>query len=140
MGDHIRDKHSKGKTRYKTKTKYQYIEEHRQKYIYDLCNEEFDNESKLKQHGGIDHKVHEENKISYSNGLAVLAEEIMNGEKRLEDLLNYITGHKELDLDLDLELEPEGLVRHAQPKEIRKNRRQLIDVYKAMENLEKYKN
>merc|ERR1712115_346925 len=134
MGDHIRDKHSKGKMRYKNKTEYQYIEEHRQKYICDLCNEEFDNESKLKQHGEIDHKIHEENKISYSNGLAVLAEEIMNGEKGLEDLLNYITGHKELDLDYDLELEPEGLVRHAQPKEIRKNEKEPKTINRCLQS------
>merc|ERR1711867_393964 len=124
LEDHIRDKHSKGKTRYRNKKEYQYIEEHRQKYICDLCNEVFYKESKLKQHGEIDHKINEENKISYLNGFAALAEDIMNGDKGLEDLLNYITGNKELDLDLDLELESEGLVRHAQPKEIRKNKKE----------------
>ena len=58
----------------------------------------------------------------------------MNGEKGLEDLLNYITGHKELDLDLDLELEPEGLVRHAQPKEIRKNEKEPKTINRCLQS------
>merc|ERR1712115_49819 len=139
LEDHIRDKHSKGKTRYRNKKEYQNIEEHRQKYICDLCNEDFYNESKLKQHGEIDHKIHEENKISYLNGFATLAEDIMNRDKGLEDLKNYITGHRDIELEPtesmkvmgiiklinsyfgnDLELGSEGLVRHAQPKEQRK--------------------
>merc|ERR1712115_319133 len=100
----------------------------------DLCNEEFNNESKLKQHGEIDHKIHEENKINYLNGFAVLAEDIMNGDKGLENLQNYITGHRDIELEptesmkvmgiikliKDLELGSEGLMRHAQPKEKRK--------------------
>merc|ERR1712240_85891 len=134
LEDHIREKHSKGKTRYRNKKEYQNIEEHRQKYICDLCNEEFYNESKLKQHREIDHKIHEENKISYLNGFAALAEDIMNGDKGLEDLLNYITGHKELDLDLDLELESEGLVRHAQPKEIRKNEKEQKTINRCLQS------
>merc|ERR1712115_448794 len=140
LEDHIREKHSKGKTRYRKKKEYQNIEQHKQKYICDLCNEEFNNESKLKQHGEIDHKIHEENKINYLKGFATLAEDIMNGDKGLEDLQNYITGHRDIKLEPtesmkvigiiklinsyfgnDLELGSEGLVRHAQPKEIRKN-------------------
>ena len=58
----------------------------------------------------------------------------MNGEKGLEDLLNYITGHKELDLDLDLELESEGLVRHAQPKEIRKNEKEQKTINRCLQS------
>merc|ERR1712115_137134 len=139
LEDHIREKHSKGKTRYRNKKEYQNIEEHRQKYICDICNEEFNNESKLIQHGEIDHKIHEENKINYLNGFAALAEEIMNEDKGLEDLQNYITGHRDIELEPtesikvmgiiklinsyfgnNLELGSEGLVHHAQPKEQRK--------------------
>merc|ERR1712115_266937 len=139
LEDHIREKHSQEKMRYRNKKDYQNIEEHRQKYICDLCNEEFNNESKLKKHGEINHKIHEENKIGYLNGFAALAEDIMNGDKGLEDLQNYITGQKDIELEPTesmkvmsiiklinsyfgnyLELGSEGLVHHAQPKEQRK--------------------
>merc|ERR1712115_351454 len=115
------------------------IEEHGQKYICDLCNEGFNNESKLKKHGEINHKIHEEKKIDYLNGFATLAEDIMDGYKGLEDLQNYITGHRDIELEPtesmtvmgiiklinsyfgnDLELGSAGLLRHAQPKEQRK--------------------
>merc|ERR1712115_2629 len=142
MGDHKRKKHSQEreeKMKCRNKREYQNIGEHRQKYICDLCNEEFNNESKLKKHGEINHKIHEEKKIGYLNGFATLAEDIMNGDKGLEDLQNYITGHKDIELEPtesmkvmgiiklinsyfgnDIELGSEGLVRHAQPKEQRK--------------------
>merc|ERR1711867_73288 len=142
MGDHIREKHSQEKMRYRNKREYQNIGEQRQKYICDLCNEEFNNESKLKKHGETNHKIHEEKKISYLNGFAALAEDIMNGDKGLEDLQNYITEHRDIELEPtesmkvtgiiklinsyfgetsseDLELGSEGLMRHAQPKEQR---------------------
>merc|ERR1712115_128758 len=153
LEDHIREKHSKGKTRYRNKKEYQNIEEHRQKYICDLCNEEFNNESKLKQHGEIDHKIHEENKINYLNGFAALAEDIMNGDKGLEDLQNYITGHRDIELEPtesikvmgiieliisyfgnDLELGSEGLVRHAQPKEIRENEKEHKTINRCLQS------
>merc|ERR1712115_65297 len=151
LEDHIREKHSKGKTRYRNKKEYQNIEEHRQKYICDLCNEEFNNESKLKQHGEIDHKIHEENKINYLNGFAALADDIMNGDKGLEDLQNYITGHRELEpiesikvmgiikliisyFGNDLELGSEGLARHAQPKEIRKNEKEQETINRCLQS------
>merc|ERR1712115_623943 len=145
MGDHKRKKHSQEreeKMKCRNKREYQNIGEHRQKYICDLCNEEFNNESKLKQHGEIDHKIHEEDKIGYLNGFAALAEDIMNGDKGIKDLQNYITGHRDIELEPtesmkvigivklinsyfgetsseDLELGSEGLMGHAQPKEQR---------------------
>merc|ERR1712115_332339 len=141
LEDHIRKKHSQEREeKMKCRNK---REDHRQKYICDLCNEEFNNESKLKKHGEINHKLHEEKKIGYLNGFAALAEDIMNGDKGIEDLQNYITGHRDIELEPtesmkvmgivklinsyfgdssseDLELGSEGLVRHAQPKEQRK--------------------
>merc|ERR1712101_13200 len=36
----------------------QNIEKHRHEHICDLCNKEFNNESKLKKHLEIDHKIH----------------------------------------------------------------------------------
>ena len=145
LEDHIRKKHSQEreeKMKCRNKREHQNIEKHRQKYICDLCNEEFNNESKLKKHGEINHKIHEEKKIGYLNGFAALAEDIMNGDKGLEDLQNYITGHRDIELEPtesmkimgivelinsyfgetsseDLELGSEGLMRHAQPKEQR---------------------
>merc|ERR1711867_25466 len=121
------------------KREQQNIEKHRQEYICDLCNEAFNNESKLKKHWETNHKIHEEKKIGYLNGFATLTEDIMNGDKGLEDLQHYITGHRDIELEPtesmkvmgiiklinsyfgnDLELGSAGLVRHAQPKEQRK--------------------
>merc|ERR1711867_207135 len=153
MGDHIREKHSQEKMRYRNKKEYQNIEEHGQKYICDLCNEEFNNESKLKKHGEINHKIHEEKKIDYLNGFAAIAEDIMNGDKGIEDLQNYITGHKDIELEPtesmkvmgiiklinsyfgnDLEWGSKGLVRHAQPKEIRKNEKEQKTINRCLQS------
>merc|ERR1712101_74617 len=89
---------------------YQNIEEHRQKYICDLGNEEFNNESKLKKHGEINHKIHEEKKIGYLNEFAALAEDIMNGYKGLEDLQNYITGHRDIELEPTESMKVMGII------------------------------
>ena len=145
LEDHIRKKHSQEceeKMECRNKREQQNIEKHRHEYICDLCNEEFNNESKLKKHWEINHKIHEEKKIGYLNGFATLTEDIMNGDKGIEDLQNYITGHRDIELEPtesmkimgivklinsyfgetsseDLELGSEGLMRHAQPKEQR---------------------
>merc|ERR1712115_182606 len=153
LEDHIRKKHSQEKMRYRNKKEYQNIEEHRQKYICDLCNEEFNNESKLKKHGEINHKIHEEKKIGYLNGFAALAEDIMNEDKGLDDLQNYLTGHRDIELEPtesmkvmgiiklinsyfgnDLELGSEGLVCHAQPKEIRKNEKKQKTINRCLQS------
>ena len=84
----------------------------------------------------------EEKKIDYLNGFTTLTEDIINGDKGLEDLQNYITNIGDIELEPteslkimgivkliishfvetssgDLELGSEGLTCHAQPKDLR---------------------
>ena len=84
----------------------------------------------------------EEKKIDYLNGFTTLTQDIIKGDKGLEDLQNYISNMGEIELELaetqklmgivklvisqfvdinsgDLELGSEGLMCHAQPKDLR---------------------
>ena len=92
----------------------------------------------------------EEEKIEYLNGFTTLTEDIINGDKSLEDLQNYISNIGEIELELaesqklmgivklvishcvntssgDLELGSEGLTCHAQPKDLRLEEEQEIN-------------
>ena len=84
----------------------------------------------------------EEKKNDFLNGFTTLTEDIMNGDKGIEDLQNYITENGDIELEPteslkimgivkliishfeetrseDLELGSEGLLCHAQPKDLR---------------------
>ena len=84
----------------------------------------------------------EEKKNDFLNGFTTLTEDIMNGDKGIEDLQNYITENGDIELEPteslkimgivkliishfeenrseDLELGSEGLTCHAQPKDLR---------------------
>ena len=84
----------------------------------------------------------EEKKNDFLNGFTTLTEDIMNGDKGIEDLQNYITENGDIELEPteslkimgivkliishfeetrseDLELGSEGLMCHAQPKDLR---------------------
>ena len=53
----------------------------------------------------------EEDKISYLNGFTILTEDIMNGDKNLEDLQNYISKIGDIELEAHESQKVMGIVR-----------------------------
>ena len=53
----------------------------------------------------------EEDKISYLNGFTILTEDIMNGDKNLEDLQNYISKIGDIELEATESQKVMGIVR-----------------------------